>query len=60
MNKLHDSATSHRTEHNKKYFENFLFVQWWSVCTEFVELSMAHLLKKMKIISFSQAEIYAK
>ena len=46
MNNVQDGATSQRIQYNKKYFEDFFVLQLRSVCTDFVELSMAHLLKK--------------
>ena len=45
-NNLHDGATSQRIQYNKKYFEDFFVLQLRSVCTDFIELSMTHLLKK--------------
>ena len=48
MNNLHDGATSQRIQYNKKYFEDFFVLQLRSVCTDFVELSMTHLLKKIQ------------
>ena len=45
MNNVQNGATSQRIQFNKKYFEDFFVLQLRSVCTDFVELSMAHLLK---------------
>jgi hypothetical protein len=57
---INDSAIFHRIEHNKKCLEEYFVLQLRFVCINFVELSTAHLLKKFKILSFSQTEIYAK
>ena len=60
MKNLHDSTISHHIVHNKKGLEDFFVFQSEFVHTAFVELTMAHLLKKIKVLSFSQAEIHAK
>jgi len=55
---IYNSAIFHPIEYNNKYLENCFVLQLRFVCTSFVELSTAHLLKKIQdFILFSSRDI---